>query len=157
MRQLHKLLRLEARKRNLLFIALVLLTGIRLGLWLLHFRTLFKLLVKISQPNLRYGFSRYAEGVSLFTNQVSIGEIIWAVNAVSRYMPGVKCLARALTTYVLMNRYSYTPELRIGVAKTESGKLEAHAWVEHQGRVAIGNLADLYRFIPLPSLEAVKL
>ena len=69
-------------------------------------------------------------------------------------MPGnVKCLARALTTEVLMNRSGYTPELRIGIAQSKTGKLEAHAWIESQGKVLIGQLEDLTRFqiLPLPS------
>jgi hypothetical protein len=42
--------------------------------------------------------------------------------------------------------------LRIGVAKGEAGKLEAHAWVESQGRIVIGGLRDLPYFTPLPPL-----
>ncbi|MCX7596683.1 MAG: lasso peptide biosynthesis B2 protein [Fischerella sp.] len=147
MRRLYKLLRLGAGERNLLVTTFLLLGSIRLGLWLLPFKNLLKLLEKINQLSQR----------SHSTNQVTLSKIIWAVNAVTRYMPGVKCLARALTTHVLMSQYGYAPQLRIGVAKAESGKLEAHAWIEYQGRVVIGNLADLYRFIPLPSLEGVKL
>ncbi|NWF57750.1 MAG: lasso peptide biosynthesis B2 protein [Fischerella sp.] len=147
MRRLHKLLRLGAGERNLLVTTFILLGSIRLGLWLLPFKNLLKLLEKINQLSKR----------SHSPNQVTLSKIIWAVNAVTRYMPGVKCLARALTTHVLMNQYGYAPQLRIGVAKADSGKLEAHAWIEHQGRVVIGNLSDLYRFIPLPSLEGVKL
>ncbi|NEQ84407.1 MAG: lasso peptide biosynthesis B2 protein, partial [Moorea sp. SIO2I5] len=64
----------------------------------------------------------------------------------------VKCLARALTSYTLMVQYGYVPQLRIGVAKGESGQLEAHAWVENQGLVVIGQLPDLTRFKTLPSL-----
>ena len=87
---------------------------------------------------------------------VSVGKIVWTVNAASRYMPGVMCLARALTTQVIMSRHGLSPQLRIGVAKTERGKLEAHAWVEYQGRVAIGGLSNLSKFVPLPSLEAER-
>ncbi|BAZ22557.1 hypothetical protein NIES4073_34420 [Kalymmatonema gypsitolerans NIES-4073] len=137
--------------RHLLFIiTFILLAAIRLGLWLLPFRNLLKLLQKISKSN----FLVPCEDKS----QISVSKIVWAVNAASRYMPGgVKCLARALTTQVLMSYHGHTPELRIGVAKGHEGKLEAHAWIEYQGRVAIGNLPDLSRFIPLPSLKGVKL
>ena len=136
--------------RQLLAITFVLLAAIRLGLWLLPFRNLLKLLQKISKPD----FLLSPEDKS----QISASKIVWAVNAASRYMPGgVKCLARALTAQVLMNYHGHTPELRIGVAKGEGGKLEAHAWIEYQGRVAIGYLPDLSRFIPLPSLQGVKL
>jgi Transglutaminase-like superfamily len=92
------------------------------------------------------------------STQVSLGNIIACVNLSTRYMPGgAKCLARALTTQVLMHRYSHLGELRIGVSKSTTGSLEAHAWIEHQGQVIIGNLEDLPRFIPLPSLNGVRL
>ncbi|SRR5579883_1346873 len=150
MRQLRKLFRLSGGDRQLLAIAYFLLGGMRLGLWLLPFRSLLKLQKKMSEP-----------GFLLLTptkNQVDPDKIVWAINLATRYMPGgAKCLARALTAQVLMNRQGHTSELRIGVAKGEGGKLEAHAWVEYQGRVAIGNLKDLYRFIQLPSLEGVQL
>ncbi len=69
-------------------------------------------------------------------------------------MPGqVKCLARALTTQVIIRRQGYTPDLRIGVAKDEANRLEAHAWLELQGYVVIGLLPDLNRFVPMPSFN----
>ncbi|MBW4608476.1 MAG: lasso peptide biosynthesis B2 protein [Hassallia sp. WJT32-NPBG1] len=135
------------RERHLLMMTLILLASIRIGLWLMPFRTVLKVLGKISQPSDRL------QG----TNPVSVRKIAWAVNAVSPYVPGAKCLARALAAQVLMNRHSLACEFRIGVAKVEGGKLEAHAWIEYQGLVVIGNLQDLSRFMPLPSLEGVKL
>lgn len=144
MGQLRKFLGLSAGDRYFLIETLILLAGIRLGLWLLRFGTLLKLLNKISQPR-------------QISRRISISKIVWAVNAATRYVPGAKCLARALATQVLMNRYGYSPELRIGVTKNQTGKLEAHAWIEYQGLVIIGNLQDLSRYMPLPSLEGVKL
>lgn len=146
-RRLFKFFRISGSDRHLLIMTLIILATIRLGLWLMPFRTLLKVLAKIS---------RQSDCLEV-TNLVSVRKIAWAVNAVSRYMPGVKCLARALTTQVLMSRYGHSCELRIGVAKAEEGKLEAHAWIEHEGLVVIGNLQDLSRFMPLPSLEGVKL
>lgn len=144
MEKLRKLVGLKGADRHLLLRTFLLLSSIRLGLWLLSFQTLQKLLARVSQPA--------TSTVKLEPR--SIGNIIWAVNLSSRYMPGqVKCLARALTTQVLMKQSDYTAELRIGVAKGESGKLEAHAWIEHQGRVVIGYLQDLSRYTPMPSLD----
>jgi len=115
---------------------------------LLPFRILLKILRKSNQ----------VISQTQNTHQVDLGKIVWAVNIATRYTPGgAKCLARALTTQVLMNSYGDLVELRIGVAKGDGGKLEAHAWVEYQGRVAIGYLSDLSRYIPLPSLEGVRL
>lgn len=150
MRRVRSFFKLSNGERHLFTITFILLVAIRLGLWLLSFRNLLKLLQKISKPNLILPFQD--------KSQISASKIVWAVNAASQYMPGrVKCLARALTALVLMNYHGHTPELRIGVAKAEGGHLEAHAWIEYQGRVAIGYLSDLSRFIPLPSLEGVKL
>ncbi|MBW4477282.1 MAG: lasso peptide biosynthesis B2 protein [Tolypothrix brevis GSE-NOS-MK-07-07A] len=143
--QLFKFFRMGASDRQLLIMTLIILATIRLGLWLIPFHTLLKVLAKISRDRLKV------------TNPVSVRKISCSVNAVSRYMPGVKCLARALTTQVLMSRYGHSCELRIGVAKGEKGTLEAHAWVEYQGLIVIGNLTDLSRFMPLPSLQGVKL
>lgn len=144
MEKLRKLVGLKGTDRYLLLRTLLILGSIRLGLWMLSFQTLQKLLARVSQP----------ETSTVKLEPLPIGKIIWAVNLSSRYMPGqVKCLARALTTQVLMKQSNYTAELRIGVAKGESGKLEAHAWIEHQGRVVIGYLQDLSRYTPMPSLD----
>ena len=127
----------------------VLLGLIRLGLRLLPFATLQKLL----SSNNRKTFSFWRR------RDRSIKELIWAINVSSKYMPGgVKCLARALTTEVLMKLNGYAPELRIGVAQGKAGKLEAHAWIESHGKVLIGQLNDLERFrvLPLPTREASK-
>lgn len=148
MKRLRNFLKMGNRARVLLLAASILLTGVRLGLLLLPFRNLIKLVTRISE-----GFLH-----SYAANKVSLGQIVWAVNVVTRYMPGgAKCLARALTTQILMNWCGYKPELRIGVARSETGTFEAHAWVEYQGRVVMGYLQDLPRFVPLPSLEGVKI
>lgn len=149
MRRLRSFFKLNRGEQHLLLITFILLAAIRLGLWLLPFRNLLKILQKISKPDFLLPEDK---------SQISASKIVWAVNVASRFMPGtVKCLARALSTQVLMTYHGYSPELRIGVAKKEGGELEAHAWIEYQGRVAIGNLPDLSRFIPLPSLQGVKL
>ncbi|QDL09337.1 lasso peptide biosynthesis B2 protein [Brasilonema octagenarum UFV-E1] len=151
MKQLRNFLKLSGSDHSLLAITFILLGAIRLGLFFLAFRNLLKLLQKINQQNIRFPCSTQK-------SQISVGKIVWAVNVATRYTPGgAKCLARALTTQFLMNRYHYSSELRIGVAKEQGGQLEAHAWIEYQGWVAIGNLPDLSRFIPMPSLEGVKL
>jgi hypothetical protein len=147
MRQLRNFLNLTTGDRLLLLSTLVLLAILRLGLWLLPFKTLLALLPRLSQitftPNL--------------SHPILLNKVIWAVNVSSRYMPGgVKCLARALTTKVLLDRLEHPPELRIGVAKGDQGTLEAHAWVEYQGQIIIGNLRDLSRFVPLPAFQGVR-
>jgi hypothetical protein len=42
--------------------------------------------------------------------------------------------------------------VRIGVRKAGS-EFRAHAWVEHEGRVLLGDLDDLSQYTPLPTDE----
>ncbi|WYL93495.1 MAG: lasso peptide biosynthesis B2 protein [Gloeotrichia echinulata IR180] len=144
MKRLRKFLSLKNSDRHLLLIAVIILGAIRLGMWFLSFQALRQLLARLTQANSQ---EQTLDGLS-------IEKIVWAVNVASCYTPGhVKCLARALTTQVLLNRCGYSPELRIGVAKGDKGKFEAHAWVENQGEIVIGHLSDLGRFTPLPSFS----
>jgi hypothetical protein len=145
MKLLRKLWNLRNVNFYFLFITYFLLGAIRLGLLLLEFRILLKIVNKLSTINLPLPNAR-------------LGQIIWGVNVATRYMPGgAKCLARALTTQILMSHSGFAPELCIGVAKAESGELEAHAWIKYQGYVVIGYLPNLPRYIQLPSLEGIKL
>lgn len=142
MKRLFKFVRLS-RYIWLLFKTFIMLGTIGLGLRQLSFARLRKLLSFFGRQT-----------ILASSDRMEVDRIVWAVDKCSQYMPGVKCLARALTTEVLMNQYGYQPQLRIGVSK-RSGKLEAHAWVESQGRVLIGQLQDLAQFkvLPLPRLE----
>ncbi|WP_299407083.1 lasso peptide biosynthesis B2 protein [Acaryochloris sp. IP29b_bin.148] len=140
-----KFFRLRRRDRALLSKTFILLTAIRFGLWLLPFQTLRKLLDNISHPR---------QPQDAPPPPRSVNRMTWMVNTGSRYMPGhVKCLARALATEVLLRRHHHNPQLRIGVTKTSSGQLEAHAWVELEGQVVIGQVDDLARFTPMPALR----
>ncbi|MCU0565403.1 MAG: lasso peptide biosynthesis B2 protein [Oculatellaceae cyanobacterium Prado106] len=165
--------------RRLFLTTFLLLLAIRVGLWLLPFRVLLKGLDRFSKVASRDAdccpvnssvhvdqtdsrLTRFPSDASMRSNpvaapQVSISQIIWGVNVSTRYMPGgAKCLARALTAKVMLNGQGYDPHLRIGVAKSPAGQLEAHAWLEDQGKVLIGNLPDLPRYVTLPSLEGVQ-
>ena len=150
MNPVHKFLRLSSRHQHLLLKTYFLLLGVRLGLWLLPFNTLRKLLTFLGQSSTKTIDS--PENVQWR----SLRQAIWAVEASSKRMPGgVKCLARALTTKVLLDRRGCPSELKIGVTKNDTGQLEAHAWVEAQGQVVIGQLSNLQEYIPLPSLPTV--
>lgn len=140
MKRVQNFLRLRKGDRALFLISWLLLNGIRIGLWLLPF--------KVLQARLH----QLGERIFHPSSQATLGRLVRAVNLGSRYSPGkVKCLARALAIQVLMTWYSYDSNLRIGVAKPTHGGLEAHAWVEHQGKVVMGYLPDLARYYPLSS------
>ncbi len=147
MKLLFKVLHLHNNDRNFLFKTFILLSLVRLGLWLLPFQKLLHLLGKLGHPSPKQ-----------LLKSIPLDRIVWAVNLNSSYTLGnVQCLPRALTTQVLMRSYGYAPQLRIGVTKGAQGNLEAHAWVENQGQVVIGYLRDFSRFTPLPSFKGSKL
>jgi hypothetical protein len=143
MKRLHKFLRLTSSERLLLINSMVLLGGIRVGLWLLPFQTLRHILANVSSLS-----SELRE-----TNEVSVNDIVLAITTIDRFMRGTKCLCRALATQILLSRYGYAGSIRIGVAKSKHGKLEAHAWVESQGRIIIGDLRELSRYVSMPHLD----
>lgn len=145
MRRLSKFLSLEKRDRALLLNATLLLAATKLGLRLLPFQTLRRLLARLKPSSNLAGFP---------TSDLHLQKIVWAVEVASRNIPGgAKCLPRALVAHNLLTRQGYPAQLRIGVAKDEEGQLEAHAWVESRGQVAIGRVRNWERFIPLPHFE----
>lgn len=64
----------------------------------------------------------------------------WAAQAVGRrFLPERPCLTQALVLqYLLLRRGDEAAELHIGATKSDDGVLQAHAWVERDGRVLIG-------------------
>ncbi len=122
MKRLRKLLILTSSERRLLVSAVFLLGAIELGLWLLPFQTLRRLLQRMAKGN-----TEVQE-----VDSATVSRVAWAVTVVSRYIPGARCLAQALATQVLLAKSGYLTDLRIGVARGKGGQLRAHAWVESQ-------------------------
>jgi hypothetical protein len=78
--------------------------------------------------------------------------IVWAVIVASQYIPRATCLAQALAAQILLARECYQSNLRIGVAKGDKDQLEAHAWLESDGKVLIGG-SGINRYTVLPPLN----
>jgi hypothetical protein len=80
--------------------------------------------------------------------------IVSAVDTADRLIPGDRtCLMRSLTAEALLQLYAFTPEHRIGVTKETKNEMKAHSWLELRNDVLIGDIEDLSRYEPLPSLE----
>src|SRR5882724_7407403 len=141
---MHKFLRLPIPDRHLLVEATLLLGAIRLAVYLLPFQTLYHLLTRVVRT------TTAAQRV----DHAAFDRVTWAVTLASRHLPGsTTCLTQALATQLLLRRRGHSACLRIGVARSGAGKLQAHAWVESGGKVVIGRLTDLSRYVPLASLE----
>ena len=143
MEQIHKFSSLSTPDRSLLLKSAFLLGVITLGLRLLSFHAMQRFSMGARQKTAR----------ARHTDQPSADRIAWAVRVASRYVPAATCLSQALAARVLLGQYGYPARLCIGVARGEKGQLEAHAWVESQGRVIVGNSQDLSHYAPLLSLE----
>ncbi len=125
MRQLlHRFASLSPRRRRLVLGGLAHVLAVRLGLTVLPFA---RVRVVIERRGARPSAAA----------RVSVDELAWSVSAVSRYVPRATCLTQALALEALLRKQGYEAELRIGVAK-EDGDLKAHAWLEREGKILIG-------------------
>ena len=112
------------------------LTIVRVGLWLLPFRTLRRLL------------ERYAgrPGADDGSSIERVRDVVRVVTAVARRWPGATtCLVDALAADAMLRRRGYASQLCFGVRPPGSGakRLEGHAWIEHRGTVVLGELDRL--------------
>ncbi len=146
MQRLRKFFRLSLADQLFLLRVALLLGLVRLGLSLLPFPTLRRLLGRFARP-----------ACAQPADETALLRVTTAVEITSRRVQGrITCLTRALVTHMLLLRRGYPAELRIGVAHGADGKLEAHAWVEYAGRVIMGLQEDMGRYVLLPSWDGVK-
>ena len=124
---LRKFFSLPAKEQQILVKVFFLLIIIRLGLWLLAFRTLQRILERL-----------FHYPVTSDRQAPSPEKFSWAVVAVSRYVPSATCLAQALTLQALLSREGIHSDLALGVAREDKPGIIAHAWVEIDGTVIIG-------------------
>lgn len=142
MRHLRRFRRLPWNDRLLLVQAGLLVIAARLMLWLPY---------RLWQGQLQLN-ERMAKKRGTHTAPRA-ERIAWAVARTSRLVPGASCLTQALTTQWLLGAYGYSSTVRIGVSRN-AAHMEAHAWVEHDGRVIIGGTTDsLAHFAVLPALR----
>lgn len=137
MRRILRFLRLPLADQCFLIKVMLLVWAVRIMLWLLPFRKVRDLLTRFSGT----------AGSELTGAQSAIDRIAWAVTAGSHFVPAATCLTQALATKILLRRCGYHASVHIGVTRTDAGKLQAHAWVESNGKIVIGGSeASLKRF-----------
>jgi len=132
--------RLSRRERRLAMKSMLLVALVRLGLWLIPFRTIQRVCAYFGRP----GGSGSAAGTR---------EIVWAVRLASRYVPRSTCLVQALAAQILLGRHGHAGQVHIGVALDEKLGFRAHAWVESEGEVLIGGSEELDGYAPMLVLD----
>jgi Transglutaminase-like superfamily len=130
--------RLPAEDRRLLVSAACWLAACRVALWTVPFPRTRDLVESWGTPR---------RGVAL-----APGRIAWAVRTAARPIPGATCLTQALAAAVMLRRGGAAPVVRFGVTR-EQGDFEAHAWLELDGRVLVGDQGlDRYATLAEPSI-----
>jgi hypothetical protein len=126
--------------RRRVLLAGVLLVLARVGVWILPFQ---RMAWMANSARRRHRLSNSAEAY----------DVGWAVRVASRYVPRATCLIQALAAHVLLGWSGRRSCLHIGVAMTAkeapvSGRKDfaAHAWVECEGQVVVGDLEDFHRY-----------
>ena len=136
MRLLNKFFCLSKAKQKLLPKAFLLVTLVRVGLWIFPFQFI----------------QRIVNFIPINSNQLkkhSTDDITWAIETASNYVPGSKvCLVKSLAAQVLLIRNNYASSIYFGVAKNNDN-VEAHTWVECDEKIVIGKTTDFSRYTPL--------
>jgi hypothetical protein len=135
---------LPAPVRRLVFVAFALVIATRVALWILPSRVIIRIARGIPAP----------DRVS-YAGRIGARRIAWAVENVSRYVPRATCLTQALAGQMLLARHGHLARLCLGVARDESGRFRAHAWLESDGRIVIG-AAGVSELTRLPDLSTAS-
>ena len=137
MRRLRRFALLPWAQKSQLLRALLVVTAARLALWLLPIGAVRRIALsdreKVSGAN-------------------SIAELVWAVKAVSRYVPAATCLTQALALQWLLARSGHTSRIHLGARKNLKGKFQAHAWVECEDRLVMGG-REAHKYVPLTAWQ----
>lgn len=123
--------------------AYVLVWLIRIALWLMPFRVLYKWTINFRKG--RIGDRPLPPS--------AVTKVVWAVTAAAKRVPRATCLTQALATQIMLGRRGHRATLQLGIMKSAAGKFDAHAWVERNGAVLIGKNATFSQLTRLPPLE----
>jgi hypothetical protein len=138
MTRVGKFLRLPPSDRRLLVTAALTQAAIRLGLALLPYRRVRRLVDHLARTSSRRRPAATA----------SPERIAWAVARAGRSVPGAACLTQALAAQLLLERRGHPARVRVGVSRSKGAGLLAHAWLESGGRIVLGG-TNLTQYTPL--------
>jgi Transglutaminase-like superfamily len=142
-KRLHQFAGLPEPERRLLLRAVLLVAAARIALWTLPFSLVRRLFG---------GPPSQACVVTPYLTKISPRRLAWAVQASARRIPRASCLTQALALQSLLAKTGRSGQVRVGVSKDAERGFEAHAWLEHQGEILVGNNGELDRFSPILTL-----
>jgi hypothetical protein len=144
--KLYQFVTLPGRVQWLYLNAALWLIAVKIGLHLLPFNRLRGWLARPGQPN--------EKPVTI----EEMHEIVLAIKRVGRVLAPLRinCLPQALVGHRLLRHQGFEVRLKIGVLKNHGDQISAHAWLEYQGQVILGDLKGLEQFAVFPSLEVTQ-
>src|SRR5687768_9111017 len=101
--------------QSLLMKALAVVCCVRLGLWVLPFRTMRALVARSTSNELEFNSPRLHDENNPPQDRKLAKSIASAVRRSSHYVPAASCLTQALATQILLARRGQISSLRIGV------------------------------------------
>jgi hypothetical protein len=131
-----RFLRLDSRRRKLAVQSVVWLVVVRLGLRVMPYQKMYDRLER-----------RAARQYSV--TQDITEDVVWAVNGTAAWIPGTRCLPKALVGRYLLRRSGCDSRVRFGVTKQSDGAFAAHAWLENGECVLIGG-ETMLDYSPMP-------
>lgn len=131
------LMRADGRDRTLLASAAVGLWLTRVALWVLPFAACLRRRDRLVATRSH--------------RRDPVDRVAWAVERAAVLVPASTCLVRALTAEVMLRRRGHDAQLHLGVARS-GASLEAHAWLESDGRAVIGG-DEAADYVALPPLS----
>ncbi len=125
---------LSLTTQSYLWRAAVLVLVIKIGLKVLPYAVFKKWYDKLTKAKLQKTYS-----------DQDLKKATWAIQVVSARWPWrATCLPQALV-FRYLHRYDSSLQLQIGVNKNTSGQVQAHAWVEKDGQVLIGDSPENFK------------
>lgn len=116
------------REERIILIRAFAISGlIRLGLWVFPFNTILNLVSSIDPGSRRE-----------LDPSISVPLVVWAVGIVNFHIPGSTCLVQALASQAMLALKGIPSCLCIGVSKGQETLIDAHAWLEVDGKAVIG-------------------
>jgi len=141
--RLYKFLALPWRGKWLYLNTAFWLVSVKAGLYLLPFERLRGWLARVDEP------------VGKPAEMEEMRAIVEAIERISQVLAPLRinCLPQALVGHRLLGRKGFNVQLKIGVLKHPGDQLAAHAWLEYEGQVILGDLRNLGQFTSFPTLE----
>ncbi|HYD16564.1 MAG TPA: lasso peptide biosynthesis B2 protein [Candidatus Nanoarchaeia archaeon] len=123
-------------------------------------RLLLRSLLEVLRASVQVHVLRYSRPRHLGLEDVRhrytylVDDVVWAVSRMAAFVPGATCLVQALAAQRLLLGSGHPARLCIGVHKSQGTPLLAHAWLELEGRIILGEYAG-GQLVPLP-LEDIR-